>query len=151
MVFENVARNFFVRCPCFFKTMDDVLIASSRKFANFARTDFATTFYIGHKNEESQLINKHLIEKAMKPIKLFYLEKCPFCKKAFQYIQELQEEHPELKAVEIETIEESKKPEVANQYDYYYVPTFYIDEVKEHEAGIFKNEVEALLRKALEA
>ena len=87
----------------------------------------------------------------MKPIKLFYLEKCPFCKKAFQYIQELQEEYPELKAVEIETIEESKEPEIANQYDYYYVPTFYIDEVKEHEAGIFKNEVEALLRKALEA
>ena len=87
----------------------------------------------------------------MKPIKLFYLENCRFFKKAFQYIKDLQEEHPELRAVEIETIEESKEPEVANQYDYYYVPTFYINEVKEHEAGIFKNEVEALLRKALDA
>lgn len=87
----------------------------------------------------------------MKPIKLFYLEKCPFCKKAFRYIEELRSEHPELQAIEIETIEESKEPVIANQYDYYYVPTFYINNVKEHEGGIFKDEVEALLRKALEA
>ncbi|MGM9758961.1 MAG: glutaredoxin family protein [Parabacteroides sp.] len=87
----------------------------------------------------------------MKPITLFYLEKCPFCKKAFRYIEELQAEFPELKAVEIQTIEESRQPEIANQYDYYYVPTFYLDGKKVHEAGIFKPEVEAILRKALEA
>lgn len=85
----------------------------------------------------------------MKPIKLFYLANCPFCKKAFRYIEELQAEHPELRGIEMETIEESKEPEVANQHDYYYVPTFYIDGVKVHEGGIFKEEVEALLRKAL--
>ena len=42
----------------------------------------------------------------MKPITLFYLEKCPFCKKAFRFIEELQTEYPELKTVEIQTIEE---------------------------------------------
>lgn len=87
----------------------------------------------------------------MKPITLFYLEKCPFCKKAFRYIEELQTEHPELKTVEIQTIEESRQPDVANQYDYYYVPTFYLEGEKLHEGGIFKPEVESLLRKALEA
>ena len=70
----------------------------------------------------------------MKPVKLFYQERCPFCKKALRYIEELKEEHPEL----------------ADQYDYYYVPTFYVDGVKVHEAGIFKNEMEALLRKVIE-
>ena len=39
---------------------------------------------------------------------------------------------------------------IADQYDYYYVPTFYVDGVKVHEAGIFKNEMEALLRKVIE-
>ena len=42
-------------------------------------------------------------------------------------------------------IEETQHPDIADQYDYYYVPTFYVDGVKVHEAGIFKNEMEALL------
>jgi thiol-disulfide isomerase/thioredoxin len=87
----------------------------------------------------------------MKPIKMFYQTHCPFCKRAQQYIDELKQEYPEFQAIEIEKIEENEQPEIADRYDYYYVPTFYIDEVKVHEAGIFKNEMEALLRKALEA
>lgn len=89
-------------------------------------------------------------ENDMKKMKMFYLEHCPFCKRAFQYIEELKAEHSELASIEIETIEESQHPEIADQYDYYYVPTFYIDGQKEHEGGIYKDEVEALLRKALE-
>ena len=52
--------------------------------------------------------------------------------------------------LDIELIEESEEPTVAEQYDYYYVPTFYIDGVKVHEGGIYPEEVEPLLRKALE-
>ncbi len=84
----------------------------------------------------------------MKNIKLFYLEKCPFCKKAEKYIDELKKQEA-YKDIEIEMIEESKHPEIANQYDYYYVPTFYIDEEKVHEGGIFPDEVEAILKKIL--
>lgn len=86
----------------------------------------------------------------MKPIKLFYQERCPFCKKALRYISELQEEYPEFNNIRIEMIEETQQPEIADQYDYYYVPTFYVDGVKEHEGGIYKNEVEAILRKAID-
>ena len=86
----------------------------------------------------------------MKPITYFYLKKCPFCKKAFRYIEELKREHPELQTVEIDTVEESEQPEIADRYDYYYVPTFYVDGKKVHEGGIFKEEMEAVLRKALE-
>lgn len=85
----------------------------------------------------------------MKSMKLFYQERCPFCKKAFRYIDELRAEHPELRDIHIDTIEEEQHPDIAEQYDYYYVPTFYIDGKKAHEGGIFKEEVEALLRKAL--
>ncbi len=86
----------------------------------------------------------------MKSVKLFYLKNCPFCKKALRYIEELKAEHAELAAVEIEMIEESGRPDVADKFDYYYVPTFYVDGVKEHEGGIYPEEVERILRKALE-
>ena len=86
----------------------------------------------------------------MKPVKLFYLKACPFCKRALQYIEAAQAAHPELAAVGIELVEESEQPEVADAFDYYYVPTFYIGGTKVHEGGIEAGEVEALLRKALE-
>lgn len=86
----------------------------------------------------------------MKPVKLFYLRDCPFCRKALRYIEQAKTDHPEFAAVGIELIEESEQPEVADTYDYYYVPTFYVDGVKVHEGGIFPDEVEALLRQALE-
>ena len=76
----------------------------------------------------------------MKPVKLFYLRSCPFCKKALRYIDEARAAHPELAAVGIEMIEESEQPEVADAFDYYYVPTFYVDGVKVHEGGIYPEE-----------
>ncbi|MBO5686614.1 MAG: thioredoxin [Alistipes sp.] len=86
----------------------------------------------------------------MKEVKLFYLRECPFCKKAFRYIDEAKAQHPELAQVEIELIEESEQADVANSYDYYYVPTFYVAGKKVHEGGIFPDEVEQILRQALE-
>ena len=86
----------------------------------------------------------------MKKVQLFYLKNCPFCKKAFAYIDAVKAAHPELQAVEIELIEEEEEAERAAKYDYYYVPTFYIDGVKAHEGGIYPDEVESLLCKALE-
>lgn len=86
----------------------------------------------------------------MKSVKLFYLRSCPFCKRALQYIAEAKAAHPELAAVEIETVEESEEPQEADRYDYYYVPTFYVDGKKVHEGGIYPDEVERILRDALE-
>ena len=85
----------------------------------------------------------------MKTIKLFYLKDCPFCKKAFAYIDELKKQDA-YKDIELELIEESEESELADQYDYYYVPTFYIGGEKVHEGGIFPNEVEEILKKALD-
>lgn len=86
----------------------------------------------------------------MKNVKLFYLKQCPFCKKAIRYIEELKAQYTELACVDIEMIEESEQADVADKLDYYYVPTFYVDGVKEHEGGIYPEEVEKILRKALE-
>ncbi len=85
----------------------------------------------------------------MKPVMLFYQRQCPFCKKALRYIDEVRERVPELRAVEIEMIEETEQPEFADRFDYYYVPTFYVGGEKVHEGGIYAEEVESVLRKAL--
>ena len=85
----------------------------------------------------------------MKPVKLFYLRNCPFCRKAMRYIDEAKQNCPELRDIEIEMIEESEHPEIADSYDYYYVPTFYIDGVKVHDGGVLPGEMEDILRKAL--
>ena len=60
-------------------------------------------------------VKKH---RFMKPVKLFYLKNCPFCKKALRYIEEAKAAHPELAEVEIEMIEESEQPGVADGFDY---------------------------------
>ena len=38
----------------------------------------------------------------MKKIKLFYQERCPFCIRAFKYINELKEENNEYNKIELE-------------------------------------------------
>ena len=86
----------------------------------------------------------------MKDVKLFYLKNCPFCKKAISYIESLKTQHKELAQVEIEMIEELEQKELADSFDYYYVPTFYVAGEKVHEGGIYPEEVEKILRKALE-
>ncbi len=86
----------------------------------------------------------------MKEVKLFYLRECPFCKKALRYIEQAKAKHSELADIEIEMIEESEQAALADKHDYYYVPTFYIAGEKVHEGGIFPDEVEQILRQALE-
>lgn len=61
----------------------------------------------------------------MKPVTLFYQPRCPFCKKALGYLEELQRQEP-YSRIEIRMIDELAEPEVADRYDYYYVPTFYV-------------------------
>ncbi|MEG0498937.1 MAG: glutaredoxin domain-containing protein, partial [Alistipes sp.] len=56
----------------------------------------------------------------MRPIKLFYLKNCPFCRKALGYLDELRAANPAYAALEIEMIEESEESDRAESYDYYY-------------------------------
>ncbi len=78
----------------------------------------------------------------MKEIKMFMFEGCPHCKKAKEMIAELLEEHPEYKEVPFEMIDEKKHPEMAEKYDYYYVPTFFAGDEKIAEGVPTKEGVE---------
>ena len=70
----------------------------------------------------------------MKELKLFYLEDCPYCHNAKRALAELIGEKPEYAGVKIEWIEESRRPEIAEQYNYYYVPTIFAGDRKLYEA-----------------
>jgi glutaredoxin len=86
----------------------------------------------------------------MKPVQLFVLENCPYCRQAFSWMEELKRENPEYSKVEMTVIDEGKQPDLAGQYDYYYVPTYYVDGVKVHEGAATKEKIKSVFEKALQ-
>ena len=89
----------------------------------------------------------------MKSVKLFYLTHCPYCVKAKQAIAELHAENPEYEKVQIERINEEEHPEIAKQFDYYYVPTIFFGDEKLYEAQPGQNyeEIKDCIRKAFDS
>lgn len=73
-------------------------------------------------------------------MKLFYLENCPHCKRARAWMEELYQENSAYKDIPIEMIEESQQVELADSYDYYYVPCFFEGDKKLHE-GVASKEI----------
>ena len=82
---------------------------------------------------------------------MFMLKGCPYCIKADRFIEELCCENPQYREIEIARIDEKENALHATKYDYFYVPSFYINEVKIHEGAITKDGVKAVLDKALES
>ncbi len=80
---------------------------------------------------------------------LFIIESCPYCRKAATWMNELLTEHPEYRDIEVEVIDENAKPDFAAKYDYYYVPTYYVDGVKVHEGAATREIVDQVYQKAL--
>ena len=70
----------------------------------------------------------------MKQIELFYLKSCPYCRNAKKAIDELTAENPAYEAIDITWIEESEQPEIAEQRDYFRVPTVFWNGEKLYEA-----------------
>lgn len=85
-----------------------------------------------------------------KPVKMMVLDSCPYCHQAFRMMEKLKEEHPDYREVEIEVIEESREPEKIEGYDYWYVPTFFVDDVKVHEGVPTIEKVERVFQEALD-
>ena len=82
-------------------------------------------------------------------IKLFYIEGCPHCRKAFRILDELKAKNPEYSKIDVEYIDENKDVVSANLYDYYYVPTFFVDDVKMHEGVPTEEKIERVLKEAI--
>jgi thiol-disulfide isomerase/thioredoxin len=86
----------------------------------------------------------------MKPIYMLITDWCPHCKRAFNWMEELVKENPSYLDLQIEIIDEEKEPEKAKRFDYYYVPTYYVGDVKVHEGVPTKEIVKSVFEKAAE-
>ena len=70
----------------------------------------------------------------MKKITMFYLEECPYCKNAFKAMDELKGQNPAYNDIEMECIEEHEHADIAEQYDYWNVPTLFVGDEKVYES-----------------
>ncbi len=77
------------------------------------------------------------------------MEGCPHCRRAFKILDELKANNPEYAKIHMEYIDENKDVKAANAHDYYYVPTFYMDEVKLHEGVPTVEKIERVLKEAI--
>ena len=73
----------------------------------------------------------------MKKITMFHIEECRYCDFAKKAISELREENLDYKKDEIEMINENEHPEIIENYDYWSVPSLFIDHDKIFEAALF--------------
>lgn len=84
----------------------------------------------------------------MKTVIMFITSWCPYCKQAFSFMEEVKKENPKYEDIEIKIVDEEREPDIAKQYDYYYVPTYYVDGVKVHEGVPSKDIVREVFEKA---
>lgn len=85
----------------------------------------------------------------MKKVTMMYLKNCPYCKQAMKRMEELFQENPAYKDIDMTYIEESEQPQIADSLDYWYVPTYFVDGIKLHEGAATKDKVKAVLEEAV--
>lgn len=84
-----------------------------------------------------------------KHVKMMVLDGCPHCRRAFELMDELKKEHPEYNQVDVEVIEENREAGKRQGYDYWYVPTFFVDDAKIHEGVPTRDKVRRVFTEAL--
>ena len=80
---------------------------------------------------------------------MFVMEGCPYCRQALKWMDELMQQYPEYNDVPLTLIDETKQPDVANQWDYYYVPTYFVGKDKLHEGAATKEKIQRVFERAL--
>lgn len=76
----------------------------------------------------------------------FILPRCPYCLQVRELLAELFAERPEFSKIEIEFVDEAKNAALAERYDYYRVPSFFLGEEKLYEANPLWSRAEAKAR-----
>ena len=83
----------------------------------------------------------------MQEITMFVLKNCPYCRQAQKDLDVLLAD-PRYRNIRITKIDEGENPQLADQYDYYYVPTFYLCAQKKLEGALTRAQIQALLDEA---
>jgi len=81
---------------------------------------------------------------------MFTMAGCPYCREAQRYMDDLFKSDEKYREIPIEIIDERMQPDIANSYDYYYVPTFFVGERKAHEGAVSARKVKQVFDEALE-
>ena len=63
------------------------------------------------------------------------MESCPYCQSARKWMREILSSDAKYTEIPLIIIDEVEEPEVAAKFDYYYVPTYYIGDIKVHEGA----------------
>lgn len=84
----------------------------------------------------------------MKNILMFTMASCPYCQRAMRYMEEIMKQTPKYSNIPIKIIDEGLNPEIAEKYDYYYVPTYFVNDEKIHEGAASKDDVRRVFEKA---
>lgn len=84
----------------------------------------------------------------MKPVRMFILRGCPYCRSALQWMDELMKANPAYRDIPVEIIDESEQYALAKAHNYYLVPTWYVAGVKVHEGAASRDIVRSVLEKA---
>lgn len=85
----------------------------------------------------------------MKRVRMFVASWCPHCTTAKNMIEELKVENPELVNLPIEIIDIDNEKDKLVGLDFYYVPTFYVDDEKSFEGVPKKDAIKEMLENAL--
>ncbi len=85
----------------------------------------------------------------VKSILMFETSWCPYCRQARKFMDELIKENPKYKELNIKVIDEELHPEIAKQYNYYNVPTYYLESEKVHEGIPNKEIIHTLFENAM--
>jgi len=85
----------------------------------------------------------------MKKITMFIKATCPYCKAALRWMDELYAENEKYKALMIDMIDEDVHPDLSDQYDYYYVPTYFVGDEKKHEGAASLEKIRRVFDAAL--
>lgn len=85
----------------------------------------------------------------MKRVRMFVASWCPHCTVAKNMVDELKSENPQISDLKIEMIDIDNEKDKLVGLDFYYVPTFYVDDDKVFEGVPKKEAIKELLENAL--
>lgn len=84
----------------------------------------------------------------MNELYYFKLKNCPYCIRANNYLDELMQEE-RYQSIKIRHIDEQIERDLANSYDYYLVPSFFLGKQKLFEGIMTKEDVRGVLEEVL--
>ena len=87
----------------------------------------------------------------MAEITMFVLKHCPHCLLAKKLLAQLRSEDARYAAIPIREIEERENKQLADSYDYWLVPSFFLGERKLHEGHAEYDDIKRVLDAAIEA